>query len=374
MKKLLLFFSLLIAISTTYAQTARIKFKQIASGANGQVAMVGVDGNGAWVTPPFMVYADTLNRIGTKTDINIVALKEIISASFANGVLTLTKANGNTIAVSLDGRYVLSTTIGQPNGVTPLGADGKVPSSYLPAMTGRSTFVDSSQADMLADVAIAGDMSVRTDVNKTYVLQSTPATNVNNWVELPSQTAPVTSVNGLTGNVTLNTTNVGEGTNQYFTIPRARTSLSASAPLTYNSTTGAFTHNTSGITPGTYNNVTIDAFGHATSGSNITYTVPADLANYYTKVQLQTAGQSIVDWQNVANKPTTFGGQEDKIQFTGSTTNSITLPHTPLSTVQVKVFLNGQLLSTSDYNQTGTSVSLGFTRESSDVITAVYNW
>lgn len=373
MKQLLFFLSLLITLGVS-AQTTRIKWKQIAAGNNGQVAMVGTDGNGAWVTPPFMVYADTTNLIATKSNVNVALLKEVTSASFANGVLTLTKANGSTVTVSLDGRYVLSSSVGQPNGVAPIGADGKIPSTFLPAQTGRSTFVDANQTAMLGHTAVAGDMSIRTDENKTYVLQSLPANNVNNWVELPSQTAPVTSVNGLTGNVSISTTQVAEGTNQYFTIPRVRTSLSASAPITYNSTTGAITHDVSGVTAGTYNNVTVNAFGHVTGATNIPFVAPADLSNYYTKTNLQTAGQAIVDWNNVANKPTTFGGQESKQQFTGSTSNSITLTNAPNATNVVKVFLNGVLLNASDYNQTGSTISLGFTREASDVITAVYNF
>lgn len=373
MKQLFLFLALFIALGVS-AQTARIKFKQIAAGNNGQVAMVGVDGNGAWVTPPFMVYSDTTNLVATKTNVNVALLKEVVSASFANGTLTLTKANGGTVTVGLDGRYVLLSSVGQVNGVAPIGADGKIPSTFLPALTGRTTFSDTSQADMLADNAVVGDLSARYDVNKTFSLNALPASNINNWVELPSNTAPVTSVNGLTGNVNLTTTQIAEGTNQYFTVPRGRNALSASGAINYDAANGIFTHKVSGVSANTYNNVTVDAFGHVTNGSNVTYTVPADLAAYYTKTNLQTSGQAIVNWDNVSGKPTTFAGQEEAPQFTGATTNSITLPHTPIATTAVKLFLNGVLLSASDYTQTGANISLGITREASDVIKAVYNF
>lgn len=49
---------------------------------------------------------------------------------------------------------------------------------------------------------------------------------------------PVTSVAGKTGAVTLSTSDVSEGSNQYFTTARARTSISVSGDLTYNSSTG----------------------------------------------------------------------------------------------------------------------------------------
>jgi hypothetical protein len=78
----------------------------------------------------------------------------------------------------------------------------------------------------------------------------------------------VVSVNGQTGAVTLTTTNISEGTNQYFTDARARSALSAGTGISYNSTTGAITNSSpdqtvaltagTGIsTSGTYPNFTI---------------------------------------------------------------------------------------------------------------------
>lgn len=43
-----------------------------------------------------------------------------------------------------------------------------------------------------------------------------------------------------------------------------------------------YTHPNSGVTGGSYNNVTVNAQGHVTAGSNIAYLVAADLANYVT--------------------------------------------------------------------------------------------
>jgi hypothetical protein len=48
----------------------------------------------------------------------------------------------------------------------------------------------------------------------------------------------VTSVNGQTGDAVLSTTDVNEGSNQYFTTARARASVSAGAGISYNSATG----------------------------------------------------------------------------------------------------------------------------------------
>jgi hypothetical protein len=51
------------------------------------------------------------------------------------------------------------------------------------------------------------------------------------------------------------------------------TSISATTPIAVNQSTGAVTisHTNSGVTAGTYNNVTVNATGHVTSGSNVAY-------------------------------------------------------------------------------------------------------
>lgn len=52
----------------------------------------------------------------------------------------------------------------------------------------------------------------------------------------------ITSVNGKTGTIiTLLTTDIAEGVNQYYTVARSRSALSATGPIVYNSSTGAFT-------------------------------------------------------------------------------------------------------------------------------------
>lgn len=53
-----------------------------------------------------------------------------------------------------------------------------------------------------------------------------------------ASTIPVLSVNGKTGAVVLSTSDIAEGSNLYFTTPRARASISAGAGVQYNSTSG----------------------------------------------------------------------------------------------------------------------------------------
>ena len=56
------------------------------------------------------------------------------------------------------------------------------------------------------------------------------------WISQP--TAPVTTVAGRTGAVTLTSSDVSEGSNLYFTSSRSRQALSASGAISYNQTTG----------------------------------------------------------------------------------------------------------------------------------------
>jgi len=92
---------------------------------------------------------------------------------------------------------------GAANGYAPLGADSKIPTSYLPALAITDTFVVSSQAAMLALDTQIGDVAVRTDLNKSYILAGSDPTILANWQELLTPTDTVLSVNGLTGAVTL---------------------------------------------------------------------------------------------------------------------------------------------------------------------------
>jgi len=66
----------------------------------------------------------------------------------------------------------------------------------------HQTFVVNSQSAMLALAADTGDVAVRTDVSKTFILASEPATTLGNWQELLTSDA-VVSVDGQTGIVDL---------------------------------------------------------------------------------------------------------------------------------------------------------------------------
>lgn len=101
---------------------------------------------------------------------------------------------------------------GQPNGLTPLGSDSKIPSQYLPPLAITSTFVVNSQAAQLALDAQEGDVAVRTDLSKNYIHNAGTTGTMADWTELLTPAAPVQSVNGQTGTVNLTAADVGAAT------------------------------------------------------------------------------------------------------------------------------------------------------------------
>ena len=166
-----------------------------------------------------LVLANSGVVAGTFTKVTVDAKGRV-----TEGVANLTAADipELTLAKISDAGTAAAKDFGTAEGNVPvLGAGGKLSEAVIPAIAITDTFVVDSQAAMLALGAQQGDVAVRTDVNKTFILRVAPATTLANWVELETPTDAVTSVNGLTGAVTLTTSEVAEGSNLYFTTARA---------------------------------------------------------------------------------------------------------------------------------------------------------
>jgi hypothetical protein len=245
-----------------------------------------------------------------------------IPASNVTG--TLGVANGGTGATTLTGyvkgagtsAFTASSTIpntditglgtastrnaGSANGVATLDAGGKVPVSELPAavlgaLSYQGTWNASTNTPTLTSstgtkgyyyvVSVAGNTNL--DGITDWLVGDWAVYNGTVWQKVDN-TETVTSVNGQTGAVVLTTTNIAEGTNEYFTTARARNSLSAGTGINYSTSTGVITNSLpdqtvvlnagTGIsTSGTYPNFTItntspsaggDVVGPASSTDN----------------------------------------------------------------------------------------------------------
>lgn len=160
----------------------------------------------------------------------------VISVNGDTGVVVLSTddiSEGSTNFYYTDARVAayLSTVANLPGGYAQLDGSGKLLTSILPAIAITDTFVVSSQSAMLALTAETGDVAVRTDLNKSFILKANPASTLSNWQELLTPTDSVLSVNSQTGVVVLSTDNISAGsTNKY-----ARAIANSSTTFTHRS-------------------------------------------------------------------------------------------------------------------------------------------
>ena len=115
-----------------------------------------------------------------------------------------------------------------------LATGGKLPSSVFPALAITDTFVVASEAAMLAlSAAETGDVAVRSDLNKSFILRGTNPAVLADWQELLTPTDAVLSVNGQTGIVVLTTQHIAEhSSNLYHTPARVNTLIAAQVGVT----------------------------------------------------------------------------------------------------------------------------------------------
>lgn len=72
-----------------------------------------------------------------------------------------------------------------------LDADGKLVLTQVPSLAINNTTVVGSEAAMLALTAQVGDMAVRTDLGKSFVLADTPSSSISNWIEIIAGAASI---------------------------------------------------------------------------------------------------------------------------------------------------------------------------------------
>lgn len=115
---------------------------------------------------------------------------------------------GGTAITATDAQLVKGdgsgVSIGTDSGNIPvLNASGKLSDIVIPNIAITDTFVVATQTAMLALTAQVGDVAIRTDLNKSFILQTSPASVLASWQELRTPTDTVSRVNGQTGVVVL---------------------------------------------------------------------------------------------------------------------------------------------------------------------------
>ena len=141
-----------------------------------------------------------LNSSDTSTLSNRINLK--LNSSDTSTLSNRINLKLNTTDTAI---FLRKSQVGANNGAASLDAVGKIPSVQIPAISFSSVDVVGSMEDMLSLPAarLVGSIAVRLDSSKNFVLANLPASNRANWVELVNPDAPVKTVNGKTGYITL---------------------------------------------------------------------------------------------------------------------------------------------------------------------------
>lgn len=140
------------------------------------------------------------------TDSTVTGRALITAADAAAGRTALSASSAADLAYALGvaNAAIPASQKGAVNGVATLNSSGLIPDAQIPAIA----VVDflgpvATQVAMLALVGQKGDFAIRTDISTTWVITGSPTTSLASWTQLGYPTAPVTTVAGRTGAVSL---------------------------------------------------------------------------------------------------------------------------------------------------------------------------
>jgi hypothetical protein len=173
-----------------------------------------------------VVYADENGDLWRRLpngDIEAVGGGEVESVNGQTGVVVLAAADvgaeeSGAVASHVGEtdphtQYEETAAKGQPGGYAELDATGKVPSTQIPAVAITDFLGEvATEAAMLALDGEKGDWCIRTDLGAALILIEDGGDDLSDWKQMPSPTAPVLSVNGQTGAVSLDAEDVGADT------------------------------------------------------------------------------------------------------------------------------------------------------------------
>lgn len=168
------------------------------------------------------------SALNTKIEKEITDRESAITTEHNERLLSISEeantraSSDNSLAQSISGLDLdikalaasLGTAAGKDFGISAgnlpeLDQNGKLVESILPALAITDVHEANSEAEMLALTAQKGDVCVRADLNKTFILAAAPATALANWKELRTPSSSVISVNGKVGVVSLSAADVG---------------------------------------------------------------------------------------------------------------------------------------------------------------------
>ena len=184
----------------------------------------------------------------TSFDFGFVTLEDVIWANVSDKIGNIVSNVGalTTDNVS-EGTNLYFTNTRARQSITVTGSGSYNNATGIITITGGVESVNGSTGNVVlttANIAESGNLYFTNARARAAVGTATPdtliyyASNGNFSVNVTAIPGSVTSVNGVSGDVTLTTSNISEGTNQYFTTTRARTSISGGTGITYYSANG----------------------------------------------------------------------------------------------------------------------------------------
>lgn len=148
----------------------------------------------------------------------VVTLNDLYASSSALTSHTGNVSNPHSVTKAQVGLSTVDNTADTAKPVstaTQTALDGKadlvggfVPTAQLPALAITDVFTVASQSAMLALTAEKGDVALRTDTAKTYILSTNSPSTLADWKEIPA-VGVIQSINGQTGVVVLAASDVG---------------------------------------------------------------------------------------------------------------------------------------------------------------------
>jgi hypothetical protein len=276
--------------------------------------------------------ASTISDFDTQVRTSKVTDLAVPTSSFSMNSQKITNVADPTLAQDAATKAYADTKLaatekGAANGLATLGSDGKLTTAQIPDVTITDTFVVTSQAAMLALTAQVGDVAVRTDLNKSFILRVAGASTLVNWQELLTPTDSVLSVDGQTGAVVLSGTyaTVANAANK---LPLAGGTMSGDIAMASNKVTGLGTPTvgTDAATK-TYADTKLPLSGGTMSGpvnmGSNKITNLADATNLTDAVNLNTINNLVLAPSNLTGPITSIGAATSIASQTGTGTKFV---------------------------------------------------
>ena len=151
------------------------------------------------------LYIAKANKTGSSS--NPLSASDYFEFVNSNNLTSVLNSKINELDLGTASKYDVGNGEGQ---IPVVDSDGFLSSSIIPRIAITNTFVVSSQDEMLKlSQAETGDICIRNDLSKTFILKGEPYSTLANWQELKTPTDKVTSVNGKIGAVTISLSELG---------------------------------------------------------------------------------------------------------------------------------------------------------------------